>query len=223
MKIFTEIVDLLGKKVYHDKRLEKLRTRFNPKKVTFISLEFINQNIDSCECIVTSREKLTDFIIQDLEKIEPLLGQTPHDDILKKAINILEQEKVLFSCLTKEELGAIKEYAFATAKPVVFFLGEQLDGLMEKIIKESGYISFFTVNKNESKEHIVKGDTPIVEGAYKIHTDLAKGFIRAEVYNMKDLDSFKNPEEAKSKGLLRIVDKDYLIADGDVINIRFKI
>ena len=63
----------------------------------------------------------------------------------------------------------------------------------------------------------------MLDAASKIHTDLARGFIKAEVVNSKELDSFHNIQEAKAKGILKIVDRDYIVQDGDIIYIRFKV
>lgn len=223
MKIFTEVDDFLGKKVYRDKRLEKLKERFNPKKISFVSLELTNQNINYCDCIVTSQDKIIDLIIQDLDKAEFLLNKLPHDNILKKVIDSLGKEEPLSSHLSKEELDAIKEYAFLTSKPIVILKDSSLDSIIENIIKITSHISFFTVNKNEARAWLIEDGTNIVEAASKIHTDLARGFIRAEIYNISQLDNFKNPEEAKSKGILKIVNRDYIVQEGDVVNIKFKV
>ena len=67
MKIFTENQDLLGKKAYHDIRLEKLKERFNPPKITFISVEFTNENKEGCLCIVAAKGAVLDFIVEDVK------------------------------------------------------------------------------------------------------------------------------------------------------------
>ena len=61
------------------------------------------------------------------------------------------------------------------------------------------------------------------ECAGLIHSDIQKGFIRAEVMNAKDLIELKTEQEVKAKGLLRVEGKDYLIKDGDVVYFRFNV
>ena len=69
----------------------------------------------------------------------------------------------------------------------------------------------------------VSGGAAIAEAAGQIHSDLERGFIRAEVFNAGELDRFRTPQEAKTKGLLRVVDRAYRIAAGDVIDVKFNV
>jgi len=62
-----------------------------------------------------------------------------------------------------------------------------------------------------------------LEAAGKIHSDLKRGFIKAEVVNCRDLDNFFNWAEAKSKGFVKIVGKDYIMQENDIIEIRFNV
>ena len=63
----------------------------------------------------------------------------------------------------------------------------------------------------------------VLEAAGKIHSDLKRGFIKAEVVNCKDLDNFFNMAEAKAKGLVKLVDRDYVMRENDIIEIRFNV
>ncbi len=86
-----------------------------------------------------------------------------------------------------------------------------------------GLQSFFTVGEDEVRAWTVRRGAPAVEAAGVIHTDLAKGFIRAEVVAYLDLINLGGMAEARSKGKLRLEGKDYIVQDGDVLNIRFNI
>jgi len=86
-----------------------------------------------------------------------------------------------------------------------------------------GYITFFTVKGNETKAWPVKNGTTAIEAAGKIHSDIQKGFIKAEVINFNDLDACGSMQEAKKKALLRLEGKEYKIKDGDVIDFRFNV
>lgn len=61
------------------------------------------------------------------------------------------------------------------------------------------------------------------EAAGKIHTDLQKGFIRAEVIHYNDLIALGGMAEARAKGKLRLEGKEYIVLDGDILNIRFSL
>ena len=68
---------------------------------------------------------------------------------------------------------------------------------------------------------MVRKGTTAIEAARKIHSDMERGFIRAEVFNCDELDQFSHMNEARQKGLLRVENKDYFVRDGDVLHIRF--
>lgn len=80
--------------------------------------------------------------------------------------------------------------------------------------------SFFTVGEDEVRAWTVRRNASAVEAAGAIHTDLARGFIRAEVVAYRDLIKLGSMNEAKSKGKLRLEGKDYVVQDGDIVHIR---
>ena len=86
-----------------------------------------------------------------------------------------------------------------------------------------GQHSFFTVGADECRAWTVRTGALAPEAAGVIHTDLQKGFIRAEVVSYDDLIAFGGMNEVKAKGKLRLEGKEYTVKDGDVINIRFNI
>jgi len=86
-----------------------------------------------------------------------------------------------------------------------------------------GYISFFTVGSDEVRAwNIHKGETA-VEAAGTIHTDLSRGFIRAECFSYDNLMECGSEKAIREKGLFRLEGKDYIVQDGDILNIRFNI
>jgi ribosome-binding ATPase YchF (GTP1/OBG family) len=86
-----------------------------------------------------------------------------------------------------------------------------------------GLQSFFTVGPDECRAWAVHRGATAPEAAGVIHTDLQKGFIRAEVVAYNDLIALGGMPEARSKGKLRLEGKDYIVQDGDILNIRFNI
>jgi GTP-binding protein YchF len=86
-----------------------------------------------------------------------------------------------------------------------------------------GLQSFFTVGPDECRAWTVHRGATAPEAAGEIHSDLQKGFIRAEVVHYDDLISLGGMNEAKAHGKLRLEGKEYLVKDGDILNIRFNI
>lgn len=97
----------------------------------------------------------------------------------------------------------------------------------ERIIRDSyrllGLITFFTYKSGEVRAFSIKENTRAVKAAGAVHSDMERGFIRAEVISFFDLDKLGSIEEGRKKGLLRLEGKDYIVADGDVITFRFNI
>ena len=86
-----------------------------------------------------------------------------------------------------------------------------------------GLHSFFTAGADECRAWTVNRGATAPEAAGEIHSDLQKGFIRAEVIAYTDLMALGGMAEAKAKGKLRLEGKDYIVQDGDILNIRFNI
>ena len=98
---------------------------------------------------------------------------------------------------------------------------------MDRVIQRSyellGLISFFTLGKDEIKAWTIKRKTPAINAAGVIHTDMQKGFIRAEVISFDDLISAGSYPEARKLGTVRLEGKNYEIQDGDIIEFRFNV
>ncbi len=86
-----------------------------------------------------------------------------------------------------------------------------------------GLISFFTVGSDEVRAWTIRRGASAYEAAGEIHTDLQKGFIRAEVIPYDELVSLGGLTEAKAKGRLRLEGKDYVVHDGEIVHIRFNV
>ena len=96
-----------------------------------------------------------------------------------------------------------------------------LDNLLSSIYKELNLISFFTIGDKESKAWTVLKGSKITEAAGKIHSDLQKGFIKAEIVSIVDFIDNQGWNGLKNSTKLRLEGKDYLVTDGDVVIIRF--
>lgn len=86
-----------------------------------------------------------------------------------------------------------------------------------------GYMSFFTVGPDEVRAWTIRKGTPAVKAAGVIHTDIERGFIRAEVVSYDDLVRLGSLAEARKHGVLRLEGKTYLLQDGDIMHVLFNV
>lgn len=86
-----------------------------------------------------------------------------------------------------------------------------------------GYVSFFTVGPDEVRAWTITNHENAVDAAGKIHSDLARGFIRAECFHYDDLHQYGSEKALREKGLFRLEGKNYIVKDGDILNIRFSV
>lgn len=97
-----------------------------------------------------------------------------------------------------------------------------LNRLIKSCYSLLGLMSFLTTGEMETRAWTIKGTTA-VNAAGKIHSDIQRGFIRAETINYKDLLAEGSLVKAKEKGLVRLEGKDYIMQDGDVVLFRFNV
>jgi ribosome-binding ATPase YchF (GTP1/OBG family) len=84
-----------------------------------------------------------------------------------------------------------------------------------------GYISFFTVGEDECRAWSIPRSTPAQLAASEIHSDIARGFIRAEVVSYDALVARGSMAACRDHGEVRLEGKEYVVLDGDIINFRF--
>jgi ribosome-binding ATPase YchF (GTP1/OBG family) len=83
--------------------------------------------------------------------------------------------------------------------------------------------TFLTAGPKESRAWTIRKGATAPEAAGVIHTDFQKGFIRAEVVSFNDLVAAGSMQNARAKGKVRLEGKDYVMADGDVVEFRFAV
>jgi len=230
MKIGFQGLDIQeGKTRYTDAKVSKLVEKFSSSKVSFYFFEFVGSDYIKTDTIAVSTEKLLDFLILDMEKIETRINNTTDEkekQVLQKCLQNLEKEVPLCDVEFQEpELSILRALAPLSLKPTLIIEDKniQINVLIEKVLKKSNSIFFYTAAKKEVKAWLVKKDSRVIECAGKIHSDLARGFIKAEVINFADFEDCHNMNDAKSKGLVKLVDKDYLVRDGDILDIKFNV
>lgn len=95
--------------------------------------------------------------------------------------------------------------------------------LLHLAYKSLGYISFFTVGKDEVRAWSIQKNRTALDAANTIHSDLARGFIRAECMSYNDLITAGSEKAVREKGRLFLEGKNYVVSDGDILNIRFNV
>ncbi|MBU1627359.1 DUF933 domain-containing protein, partial [bacterium] len=97
------------------------------------------------------------------------------------------------------------------------------DSLISSSYKLLNLITFFTIGDDENKAWSLKKGSNAWEAAGKIHSDIQRGFIRAEVIKLVDLIEYKSEASVKKAGKLRSEGKTYIVEDGDIIEFKFNV
>ncbi|MFH1540443.1 MAG: DUF933 domain-containing protein [Elusimicrobiota bacterium] len=229
MKIGFTGIDLPeGKIKYGDEKLIALEKKCEPNKVSPFFVEFIRDEFIQIDAIVVTKNKILDLLILDIEKCESRILNT--DDsiekkFLEKCITNLEKEIPLCEVeFAENEQKYLQMMSPLSMKPVAV-----IDDILEtnevikKVLEKSRIIFFYTAGKDDVHAWQVKKDSDIVTCAGKIHTDLARGFIKADIVNFEDFIKCHNMNDAKGKGFVKLVDKNYIIKESDIIEIRFNV
>lgn len=220
-----------GKKNLPDERLDQLKDLLRSPKIIYISIEFIDESkLQEAEGIICLKDKKTDLVLLDLEIVERRLNQV--EDEKEKALFFrcqAELEKEIFLnaiSLSSEEKAILANSSFNTLKPVLLVSKDNANdykAIFKDIYALMGFISFFTSNEKEVRAWSIKKGTKAVESAGAIHSDIQRGFIKAEVVPSEDVITSGGINQAKAKGSLHLEDKEYIVKDGDLIKFRFNV
>ena len=157
---------------------------------------------------------------------EEQLADVNSDENVKKVIEIAKQEKtkcIPLCAKIEEELSTLDD---ADKKEMLEALGLKESGL-DRVVKESydllGLMSFLTAGEPEVRAWTIKKGTKAPEAAGKIHTDIQRGFIKAEIVSYEDLMREGSMVNAREKGLVRQEGKEYIMQDGDIVLFKFNV
>jgi ribosome-binding ATPase YchF (GTP1/OBG family) len=217
-----------GKIKFRDENLIALEMKDKPKKVSPFFAEFIRDEFIQSDAIVIPKDKILDLLIMDMEKIETRLARLTANDekaLMEKCMDYLEEEIPLCEVeFSDEETGMLKTTAPHSLKPVVTIEGsEDVNTIISLALEKANYMFFYTSGPTESHAWLVRKGSDIVACAAKIHTDLARGFIKGDVVSFEDYMDCHNFNECKSKGLAKLTDRDYTVQPGEIIEIRFNV
>ncbi len=132
-------------------------------------------------------------------------------------------EVMVVSAKIEEELSGLEDEEKAEMLGEYGLEESGLDKLIEASYKLLGLMSFLTAGVQEVRAWTIKRGTKAPQAAGKIHSDIERGFIRAEIVSYDDLVECGSEAAAKEKGKFRLEGKDYIMQDGDVVNFRFNV
>jgi len=242
--IITEINDIMGDLIINDlivieNRLVKLKHLRTPEeKVEFALFSRLKETLDAekplrlCDLKDEERKSIRGFQFYTLKPIIIVLNMS--DDMYKKTDAIVETVKksiafddgtaiIALSVKTEAEIMELPE-----ADRSVFMEDAGLtESALQTVVRATygllDLIAFFTVGEDEVKAWTIGKTTPAKKAAGAIHSDIERGFIKAEVAAYTDFMSYKDMKALRDKGLLRLEGKDYTVKDGDIINFKFNV
>ena len=214
-------------------------------------LETTQKRADRLNKIAKSGDKAAKAELAVLEKVLTCLengegarkAQLTKDELpLLKELNLLTLKPILYICNVAEDEAAtatenplvqkVTEFAAAEGSQVVAVsakieseIAELPDDEAAMFLEELGLpeAGLFTAGADEVRAWTIVKGTRAQKAAGKIHTDIERGFIRAEIVSYDDLIACGSELAAKEKGLVRLEGKDYLMQDGDVTYFRFNV
>lgn len=219
----------LGKHKVKDPRMDQADKLVAADKKTYASVDVVAEaDALTADALVASAEGRFDLIVKDLEFVETRLARNPaaaEKAGLDKIKTALEGERLMSEAgLTPDELQAVGAHSFFTAKPVIVAEAadlEKFDEFLARVVNAAGYLSFLTVGGPENRAWLIRQGATAPEAGGVIHTDIQKGFIRAEVISFADLVACGGETQAKRANKLRLETKTYVMQDYDVVNFRF--
>jgi len=218
-----------GKQNVKDSRLDQADKLVSAKKKTYVQVELVGEDeaLDA-DIIMTVKESRLDLILRDLDFVETRLSRNPEaleGALLQKLKGALEKEELISSLgLSTEEKELISGYGLLTLKPVAIVDNNELEdlgALLFKVLNLSGFIVFLTVGDKENRAWLIKKGTTAWEASGAIHSDIQKGFIRAEIISFADFIQTGGETQAKQAGKMRLEPKEYVMQDADLASFRF--
>jgi GTP-binding protein YchF len=153
-----------------------------------------------------------------------LLNNEDEDDTMPSLPELTSVEDcVVIRGKLEQELGQMAEDEAQAFLDEFGIAASAMDLVITRSYDLLGLVSFFTVGEDEVRAWTIKKGTMAVDAAEVIHSDMKKGFIRAEVLAYADLLSAGTYAEARKKGTVRLEGKTYPVQDGDIINFRFNV
>jgi ribosome-binding ATPase YchF (GTP1/OBG family) len=198
---------LVADRDHVEKRLERARQQAKSGDAK------LRQEVTGLETLLAHVERggtIADYEGEVSDSLEPLTT---------KPIVVVENGPGGIDLQLEAELGELPEDEAAAFRDGASALEEIAGGLKESL----GLITFFTIGPTEARAWTLRGGRTALDAAGEIHTDIARGFIRCEVIAWEDLVECASRAVVRKRGLERLEGKDYVVREGDVLNIRFNV
>ena len=224
---------ILADLVVIEKRLERVELdKKRHRKIDQEEFSLLNECLKNLENEIPLRK------CPDLASAHPLKGYAfvttrpmlvlfnneDDDEALPDAKNLtFEEDRMVIRGKLEQELAQMSDEEARDFLAEFNITASAMDRVIKKSYELLGLMSFFTVGKDEVRAWTIKKGTQAVDAAEVIHSDIKKGFIRAEVLSYDDLMDAGTSQEAKKKGTLRLEGKTCVVQDGDIINFRFNV
>jgi GTP-binding protein YchF len=147
----------------------------------------------------------------------------PHVQTVRSHANAEKAEMVVICAKLEAELVALDAAERAEYLKDLGLASSGVDQLIKSAYKMLGLMSFLTAGEKEVRAWTIPVDTKAPKAAGTIHTDIERGFIRAEIVGYNDLIAAGTYAAARDKGVMRLEGKDYIMQEGDIVNFRFNV
>ncbi|WWP00192.1 MAG: redox-regulated ATPase YchF [Candidatus Dasytiphilus stammeri] len=216
-------------------RLDKTSLRLDKKQLTLKTLEHCRIHLEkegTLRALQFSSEETLTICNLNFLTLKPILyianvNENYHNKIYVEQVKkIAEQEgaSVITICaLIESELAQLKDNESNDFMIELGLKESALNHLIRESYKLLNLNTYFTVGKKEVRAWTITEGTTAYQAAKKIHSDIQKGFIRAQIISYEDFIKNQGVQAAKEAGKVHIEGKDYLVKDGDIINFLFKI
>ncbi len=225
-----------------EKRLDSAKKKLKADKkyqIEIDALQKIKEALENGKCARTveiteeEQEMLKDFYLLTSKPVlyianvsESQIENAEEDSMVVKVKEFAKTEnaKVIPLCVKiEEELSSLED---EDKEEMLQALGLQESGL-DKVVKSSydllGLMSFLTAGETEVRAWTINKGTKAPAAAGKIHSDMEKGFIKAEIVSYEDLIREGSMNACKEKGLIRLEGKEYIMQEGDIVLFRFNV
>jgi GTP-binding protein YchF len=237
----TELI--LSDSTIAEKRIQKLKSSIkkSQREEEIKELELIEKCFESLQKELPLRQiefpfeeekKLRGFTFLSQKPILHVINMDEKDISRMKDFTSLYQlqdlkprpRTAMIACSAKieSELSELSEEDAAVFKKDLGIEDCCTDRIIAALLKVLDMITFFTIVGDETRAWLVKNGTTALHAAGSVHTDMARGFIKAEVAHFNELLDLGSFQALKEKGQLKLEGKEYTVQDGDIINFRFQ-